>query len=268
MRKSLTYLVTLALLLSVTGMASGATNEYWDGNSGVDKLWSTANNWVLNTVPGTGAKAFIGGVMTTAGDHAVFDSTMTSDIWAAYIESNLDMSGGLMEVVNHFVVRDLTTSDGSTNPEFTMSGGTLTAVSFAVGSGKFNGRATVSGGLIEAGLAGGYLSGLQVHQYYTNTTGGGTLTMSGGTIVAGAIGMNADATVDIIELSGDASILISVVGNLYDYLDAGLIITSDGDRPDADVVSYKGVDYARLTVPEPMTIALLGLGGLFLRRRK
>jgi hypothetical protein len=58
-----------------------------------------------------------------------------------------------------------------------------------------------------------------------------------------------------------SSIPSSMTFVAYDLTDYGLV-------SQVDYVGASAVDLPNFTIPEPMTIALLGLGGLFLRRKK
>ncbi len=97
-------------------------------------------------------------------------------------------------------------------------------------------------------------------------------------------------TGDLISATGGISLGFPATGILYTYSyeipsDAALgatIVFTVGDLPDfgiASSISYlvegasaqmspTGMEFAATVIPEPMTIALLGLGGLFLLRRR
>jgi len=275
MRKSVTYLITLALVLSLTGMASAAAKVNWDGG-GADSLWTTVGNWAADVLPGTGEKAMI-----NASKDALIDSTVAVTHAGVVAEYGIDITGGSLTVNGWLGV---TTGKGPVGSELNMSDGYVWTNALNVGSAADNGDMTMSGGLIEAGLArltgAAYQPGLYLAKESAWGSGAvGSLNMTGGTIVAFTLGINdIGGSGGKIEIANDAAILVkdtefmfdgaSVANDLYKYLDNGWITTSDGDRPDVQEVTYDGYTYTELTVPEPMTIALLGLGGLFLRRRK
>ena len=115
---------------------------------------------------------------------------------------------------------------------------------------------------------------------------------SGGTLAIGSVnpafGIKGPGDPDpfgsggIIGVSGAVSTTppVYVTGMLYDFTFTGLVAgdvitllqeTNFGlghSEVEWDDTSKTSLDGATITIPEPMTIALLGLGGLFLRRKK
>jgi len=111
------------------------------------------------------------------------------------------------------------------------------------------------------------------------------LSPDAGTLTAGNASTNfgyvSDGVPDLAEtgIMGAAGAVTSVppvyqTGTLYTFTYDGTELVTLGDSilgtssvqwENDDVISLVG---ATITIPEPMTIALLGLGGLFLRRKK
>ena len=87
----------------------------------------------------------------------------------------------------------------------------------------------------------------------------GIYNMSGGTLTLGGT-INIAGADDAFNFTGG---VISLLGG--DYTD--IVNNASFYAPNGVAASFDGVDTA-IVVPEPMTLSLLGLGGLLLRRKR
>jgi len=155
---------------------------------------------------------------------------------------------------------------------FNMDGGAVTVdmdmwLAFrATSSGNLN----MTGGTID--VAGSIYLDYNIHGSVTGIWGAGAapgaIQLDGGVITASDLVMTADGSLDLTEgkmiLDGDDTLAV------WEYVDAGLITgygSADNVRVGYDVRNDETILVA--VIPEPATLALLGLGGLLsLRRRR
>jgi len=161
------------------------------------------------------------------------------EIWdiGVYNTSTIKVSGGLISNV----------LDASGNSIVDIFGGTISGSL----SSHSNSAVNVSGGYIEL--------------LYVN--GGSTVTLTGGDINSATVGLNVsdDASItfvcdlDSLNYSYDQSLLVGITGSWLDGSNFDVEVQNLGYNPTSDYINF---------VPEPATLVLFGLGGLFLRNRK
>ena len=255
----------------------------WRAGGG-DPNWFNGANWV----GGTGA-----GGIPSASDWA----DVRSATWVPYQPVIAGGAAVALNVrINAYVVlpnATLTVNSGSLtvgeaiyighynlgkNGEFIINGGTVTVGTYtAVGQANGNGSIYMNGGTLNAGILG-------LPQWW-GTTGVGTghVYIDGGVI--NSIGLIMGGTGNVIEFTKNFADGGGMFNNVQDmnnvefdnwqaaiqnWVTANQIITSAGNKVQVD---YSSVGDIRTTsiysvVPEPMTMALLGAGGLFIRRRR
>lgn len=245
------------------GVTAQAATINWQGDAGTDPLlWNDAENWDSGVAP-------------TSDDVCQFKTPITATIDAAHTDAGmgkalgkrvnvglfnngiLSMTGGEAEFLELSIGRN-SGGDG----EFYMSGGTLTITSsnngFRIGQGVgAKGYMSMSGGLIDLASAGGTM--------VVGSGGLGQVFVSGGVIEVANLNV---AGTGLMAINGGK---LKIAGDQVALIDS--LIASN------DLVGYNGVGSIKrfydgsewtvvTAVPEPATMALLGLGGLLTIRRK
>ena len=262
-------LVCLALVLALASVASAGDVSYTGPDGG---SWGVATNWDPEGVPDssswvtvTDVEVILTGTSTipyqcatgTDGTITVDGGTLnTSNTCVGNAASGAGtgvlsiINGGVINLTNH-----LTLADGGS------AGGTL-----SMDSGSINGTGAGMNIWSWAGSSAINMTGGSI-----NMEGGANLTFSpiAIDISGGSINLGRE---DGFALSGLSTIVVSSTGviNIADT-DGSMVSYIQpliDDTHISGAVSWNGSDMTSIVVPEPITIALMGLGGLFLRRRK
>lgn len=267
MSKKLIVVVSCILVLA---LATGAVGKAWTDLAPADHLWSTPGNWTDNAVPGSTTSTRLYPTIDPSADWPI-------------IQDGIDAVSGGLDISYNRRPEDQT---ACTYPRLTMTGGTLTlgsstsseSLNIALTDG-LEGALNMSGGVISnAGImhlgqmgpgtlnmTGGEITthGLKVGQR-SDRTGQAYMNLYGGTITCNWLDFRVRSLVDITlgtwVIDGDVtSVMASAItdGRLIAYGGAGDVL-----------VDFDGTKTTVTGIPEPMTIALLGLGGLLIRRRK
>jgi len=252
----------LALIMCVTlSMSSIVSAQWlWWTNEALNSSWTDTGNWTA--YPTSGDDVVIGKDSLTG--PIIQDGINAYGNWVHLTDSTpggsvLTMTGGTLDVADHFLIGEnwgaaeqgtLSMSDGTVNTNLLMVGGGTDGI-------NGNGTVDISGGVINIGwllaIAGGY----------SGTTSGGTgkINLTGGIINAtggGGLLMSSNGALDI---AGGTLVLAGNINNMAGY---GNVTAYNG----AGTFVYNYNSISNLTtitaVPEPATLALLGLGGLLL----
>ena len=237
-KKWLMVLVLFALVGS-----SFALTISWNGSQ-TDKSWGIAENWGGGVLPGALDQAR--NIIATS--VPIVNSTVPTvtsvNIFNASGPSVSIVDGGSLTVTTFFGLGQNISTFGTLD----MSGGTLTVV-----------------------------TGLRV-----GTNGTGTINMSGGTITCGSLSVPTSAGSGVVNLSGGSIItddlLMSVNGRINIQNTGSILIHGNSLTEVQGYITSGWITNARTylagentmitLVPEPATIALLGLSGLVLLRKK
>ena len=196
------------------------------------------------------------------------------------------MSGGLLQGVGKFYIAGEKSGSEAGWGQVTQSGGTINvtegSMRVRIGGKEGTGTYIMSGGTLYSGddiiiadgdgstgqvdMTGGYMRADGDFKVGAgDATASAILNLHGGTISAGNLSFDTDCgsmdiTTGTMLLDGDESTKVTDLvtgGYITAYGGAGTVIVSY----EADVTTVTAI-------PEPVTIALLGLGGLLIRRRK
>ena len=248
----------LVMVLGLASVASAAAN-YWVQGGATDNLWTSTDNWSLGAAVGTDdlfiyadgdtAEITSATVGCTGNWIRVGDNTYAGS-------ASLTVSGGSL-VNNAATLTDLRTVATGT---ISQSGGSVTVQYINVGVDHNGvGLYEMSSGIAQAGwhIVVGAATGV----------GSGTVNLSGDSSMQ-AVGNFVVAATGLIDIQDTAELKLpwNHKANAEALIAAGKI-TAWGGMGTPWITQVGTYDPVTIT-PEPMTIALLGLGGLFLRRRK
>lgn len=252
MKKRMSVLVLLCLLL---GTSAFAARTAWFGGWSSDNFMD-AGNWTGPLTPVDTAISNAGVAGTIYGTNDVEYNIFALKLGEGDTNTNvLNVHGGIYNATNQMCIGSLwLTGDGELNVYDGEIKGNAVYVGHS-GDGVVNvqGGSLQPWGLLQLGGAGGT----------------GVIAITDGIVKASALTI----VNGYIELSGGTldvdSQWVDQSATVQGYLDAGLIRAAEGMELDIATYAGNGGTGTLITVvPEPMTMALLGLGGLFIRRKK
>jgi len=278
MSKKLICLVTFVFVFGLVSNASAVVVAYWDDGGTDDHLWSTADNWSNDLVTTTDTQCRINAPAATSPDGPLID-------------------GGTHDAINVIM------GWAAGSVELTIDSGTLNAGHGGTGNGMTIGHSldsvavlTMNGGTLNVDGA-EFRIAFQDSTGYLYVNGGATVTstttmhvawnawktthqtrayvhLNDGVINVAGLSFESDPGADgilegtmYIDTAGTLIVDGDVTADIIGYIDADNIIGKNGQIVHFD---YDNINAGKTTVwvPEPATIALLGLGGLFLRKRR
>lgn len=260
--------VVMLVLLGV--LTTNVFAEGWTG-AGVNNLWTNPQNW--SAVPHIPYTANINSTVNPT-NWPLIDSTMAADAGQVGLNGTdplnrpkLTMTGGTLQLgggeafkIGHGV---------GTQGIFEMHGGILSAApayqsdcQLFVGGGGETGPNSAYGEFTMYGGVASFSYGKIGNRYFA--TAGAHLNMYGGTLNMGGLELRPWARANIT--NGTIVINGNRESTVDSWVSGGQLVAFGG----AGTIQrhYDGTVTTITAIPEPVTIALLGLGGLFIRRRR
>ncbi len=271
-------LLVLILILSIASTASSAPN--WKFTGAIDDQWDKPGNWLDE----------LGAVATRV---PVYDQENTDflDGTNATVASGVTAeSRGLKPCPIGGGTSTITVQDGgylhTAATWYGQIGGTHSTLTVDVGGElEVDGRWT-EGIDIGNGGSGACTAVLNVNGlFWSPLTGYDNLSVGHGgatgevyigdtgVMLAGSLYLGDDGSLDIagagrLELWGNHMDEFLPGGTLYEYINLSKMTKDGAPAEVSDFIRWSEADRTVILVPEPMTISLLGLGGLALIRRK
>ena len=267
-------LLILFLVLAIAGSASAAS-MYWLGANSSD--WTDAGNWGGTGFPPTSADwvdvrsdAWYGNYPEVSTGQSVVAGTIRMNPGYGPETPTITVNGGTLTTAAEIYIGS---SGGPA--EFIMNDGTVNVGSYTpVGNAGGTGRLYVNGGTFNAGFLG-------TPNWYDGGVGTGEVYIDGGNLntlgFLVGVGGSMEFTKDLIDGGGlltdtqdiDEIDWVIFQTDVLGYVGSGLISSSAGGGIQVDFSSVGTVRTTEIySVPEPMTMALLGVGSLMLRRRR
>jgi hypothetical protein len=250
MFKKMAFLVSLVQLLVL--LTSASAQIMWD-DGGTDSLWTTAENWGGDTIPGSIDSASIDQPPDT---HCVIQAGIDAEcetlrVGNGGLTTNLDITGGSLTAGGAYIGVDSPGGHGILN----MSGGLFSTGDVHVGLGG-TGTINMTGGVIE----------LSSNLIVPGGTGTGTVHLRGGTINASDLRLtSAKGLVDVgagtLVLEGDDT------ETLQTFIDDGWLVAYGGQgtlHVDHDVTNAgkTTITATPLLAPTPADGSLVSPGEL------
>jgi len=256
------YLLCAVAVLAMAAQVSLAANDFTNG--GGDGKWNNAANW-LNGVPVMQPVGSIGMAMINAGVCTIDNAPQGICQWLMIGDGG--GTHGTLNVVNGATIGTPTWGPGETYMgrhngvgimNISGAGSIVQSEGWRIG---INTVGTPQGYAIVNISNGGIGDGIWWENHINKS--GKIVIWDGGLFrVRGGAAFTVDGLIDIkggvLALEGDRSDLLQMLVDAEKIVGYGGAVTP--------TVTFDGA-FTNVTVPEPITIALLGLGGLFLRRR-
>lgn len=250
------------LLILVVAVAAQAASVEWNGTTG---NWTDAGSWAGGVIPGAGDSPRISHVdehvIVTSSD----DITTGLTLLGRYSDggyATLEVDGGSINITDDFYI-------GSWEGRYT-AGGILEVK---------NGGSVTASGLVTAGKYGP--AHIKMSSGSIDFTGEGmwfgrlntvecTMDLAGGVLTTAHLYNNVSSTNPMsinvhggeLRVAGDHSVTFD------NWKTDGILYSDYGDETGEINISYDGEYTSVTSVPEPATVALLGLGMVMLRKRK
>jgi len=270
-------LVSLVVVLALAGIASAVATAQWNNSVPVG-AWEDSTNWVTSSgaslPPGTADFAAPYPADSGATTNPTISLSSTQSCGRIKWQHNsavLNINNG-GELINNGSVGSCQMYGGTAEIINIKNGGTFLAEGSGTGLQTGSGTHTInvqSGGLLSVHGSTGYLANSALG-LGTTSSGGGFATVN---VLSGGI-LDADSifianTNQIINLNAGGTIYVKgTVSGSITPVGGTLQITSGVTDPVAGS-PLNGQSVTQYTViPEPATLALLGLGGLLLRRKR
>jgi hypothetical protein len=260
-RKVFIIIVVMGIMIGANAIQAAD----WVGGGG-DNNWDTGANWSGGAPPVLGDWGIIGGTFNPEIDASVNTANLGLLVRD---QATIDMTGGGLATQDAINLGEFSGNPATANATFNMSGGNATLGSVLWVGFRTRGVLNMTNGTMET------FSAIEINfDLNDNGDSSGEIHLDGGTLIARALGINNKAghTNGFMDITNGELQLVSSSG--FDFTnhveglrDLGYITAFGGNG--ILQISFDQANTTSVTaIPEPVTIALLSLGGMFVIRRK